>query len=158
MIKGIMKRKDFFMTAIVLGVALELIYARRDIALSKGSLMKEVYSRYNFDIMQVNMKSSNKIADKFMTFDEEQEIIDKALKILEISGEVIYEDEETEFFRRRVATRNAKNSQTQIILESEKDVSEVTKLKINITLYSEEDSKDEIQAKIREIYKEYNVG
>ena len=153
-----MKKKDFICGALLLGAMVALIYARRDIALSKSGIMKEVYSRYNFDIIQINMKASNKINDEFLTFENQKSIIEDVFGTLSINGEIVYEEEETDFFRKIVAKRNAKDSQTTVIVFSEKDMEEKTTIQIEISIFKNSEEKEKIQNVIREIFKKYDVN
>jgi len=156
------KNLGIAISAIIIFLIIGIVIAKNDIVVNKSDVILDVFSRYKFDVLQINTRATAIIAKKEMDFSEVQEIINQALETLEINGDVYIDKNQTEFETLYEVTRSADNIQTIINVKSVKayenqKIKPSTTLTISIVLYNNENSIMYVQNKLKNVFNLFNV-
>ncbi len=147
------------LTLVVLSLLLVIIVSRAFIDKSKENILIEVYDKYDFDVLQINMLGQGILNNEYMTYDNMDKILMNILKELNIHGEVEINKKEFEKYREYKVSRAAKDAETVLtIISTKNDNNEYeSNLKCNMVLYEKLDGVCYLQDKINEIFSNLKV-
>lgn len=148
------KRINTVLSIIALTFAILLVVLKSNVVMSKGNVMLEVYSKYNFDVLQINLRSTGILNIKELNENKICNIINNVLLKLEIYDNVTIDKVETDNFNNYKFVKDAKDAKIEIEIIND---SQKVSLKINAILYENENALLYLQDKIKEIYQENEI-
>lgn len=144
------RKINLTLTIIALTLAILLVFTRNNIVMSKGNAMLEVYSKYDFDVLQVNIKSLGTVNNSKINFLNESELINHIFEILEISNAISIDKIETD--NKNIYTFVKDSESAKVIVELENNNTDEIEIKLDIILYENENALLYLQDKIEEVY------